>query len=293
MDHQDNPRGACGSRPRHLPPPVIGLTENPGPEGLTILREVNGAGGTILWRSFRTVATWAMTAGGYPPQGAEMLLAERRAQIAAAELADELIEPTHQLAEVLNPRNPPSGESIAAAAARIARWASNAGHHYTAVEFSQLASASDQRDPVYALDAARAAYEISEYSRAETWVHRAIGLARTVGEWKLYSEAHLLYGRMLQRRKDPEGAQRWVERALRRANRQGHVLLQAHALHDLFVIAAERRQWNRAERLAERALAVFPEGADGRARLLEDLSAFKLQSARGQRTGSPSQTGGR
>jgi tetratricopeptide (TPR) repeat protein len=262
----------------HIPPPVLGLTGFTGPEGQVILEEVEGDAGPLLWRTFRSVATWAETRNAdrgdvFPAT----LTSERRAWIEAIDLPGELSEPLTALASLLDTDSPTDDTAAGEAVGEIGKWATSAGFVRTGAEFHQLACSVRRSDPALALEAAKATRDLADYARAEVWLQRAIGLSRRVGEWRIYIQAHLAYGKLLRRRGNLPAARRWVERALRRANRQGLRLQQARAFHDLAAISMEMGQQDRAELYAERAFRAYPKGDPGLLRLIHDLAFLWME----------------
>jgi tetratricopeptide (TPR) repeat protein len=244
----------------HIPPPVLGLTGVTGPEGQVILEEVEGDAGPLLWRTFRSVATWAETRNAdrgdvFPAT----LTSERRAWIEAIDLPGELSEPLTVLASLLDTDSSTDDTAAGEAVGEIGKWATSAGFVRTGAEFHQLACSVRRSDPALALEAATATRDLADYARAEVWLQRAIGLSRRVGEWRIYIESHLAYSNMLRRRGNMPGARRFADRALRRARRQGLRGYQASALHDLFVIESECSNFDRAEVLAGQAFRTYPE----------------------------------
>ena len=262
----------------HIPPPVLGLTGLTGPEGQVILEEIAGDAGALLWRTFRTAANWSAVpadrrADAFPPA----VVAERRDWTETSDLSEELRRPLRTLADLLDADSGVGDAAAGEAAGEIGEWAISAGHRRTSAEFHQLACSIRPDDPALALAAAKVTRDLADYARAEVWLQRAVGLARREGDWHVYIRAHLAYGVLLRRRGNLPLARRWVERALRRANRQGLRLPQAKAFHDLFAIDLEMGRLDRAELFAERAFRAYPNGDPGLLRLVHDLAFLWME----------------
>jgi hypothetical protein len=82
----------------------------------------------------------------------------------------------------------------------------------------------------------RTARDLAQYSRAEAWFHRSVGLARQCRDWDTYVRAYLAHGTMMRRRGALPAARRSYLKALRRATRQGLSETRSMTLHDLFVL---------------------------------------------------------
>jgi hypothetical protein len=219
-------------RPR-IPPPVLGLTASKGPEGITILEEVPGELGVLLWRAFRRTATssWAQAhgAGGSP---LEPPAPRTPLDIGSVSMPAGLRDALTALYAGVRP-----GEQEGQAAAVIGRWAATEGYRRLSAEYLQLSACAQPFDPVLALDAAWATAALGDRSRAAVWFQRAAGLAGRLNEWRIYVSAHLGYGRMLREAGHLHAARSWTERALHRATRQGMRSYEERAREELTRLA--------------------------------------------------------
>jgi len=192
------------------------------PEGVAILQEVPTPLGVILWRTMRRVTTWA----DLPPDRRDTFFDEtaanrRRVAIATANPPPALVEPLLELALILARPSRIDGAQVARSAACVARWAEACGYDGTAAAFCEAAARASPADATRALGAGRTAWRQGEASVAEAWLQRAIGYSRRAKESDMYIRAHLICAEILAHRGDHEGAELYLARARRRAERVG------------------------------------------------------------------------
>ncbi|MBV9774616.1 MAG: hypothetical protein JO040_11735, partial [Gemmatimonadetes bacterium] len=120
----------------------------------------------------------------------------------------------------------------------------------------------------------RLARQLAEYPRAETWFRRAILLGRQSGDWESYSMAFMGLGNLYLQRGSLPSAQKAHLRAYRAARRKGLRNAQGLALHELFVIAAQRNQVKEAEELAGAAVKAYGSKHPKLPSLASDVSVF-------------------
>jgi tetratricopeptide (TPR) repeat protein len=254
--------------------------EGPGPEGLSILREVDGEMGLVVWKSLRSVLLWSES----PHQDRWNLFDEDAARRRESEILehlpgapDGLVDAVRDLLPVLARAHEVDAEFVGKACQRIASWAEGRTAPRTRLEFLQAAALACPAEPSYALAVGRAARDLTHYSRAEAWYQRALGLSRQVGEWEVYVRAYLSHGNMMLRRGAVPAARRSFLKGLRRSRRQGIRGVEGEALHDLCVL--EWRAGNRGLALdyGEQAVRVQGHQHAGLPRLAHDIAYLWLE----------------
>jgi tetratricopeptide (TPR) repeat protein len=237
-------------------PPLIHGRESM--EGGSVLLEAGGAWGVAAWQALRDVMLWAMT----PPEGRAGLFVADAAERRAAALRE--VDPDPVLAEGLAGllevlRDPGGAEPgrVAGACERVADWAEARGARATALAFLQARALVLPADGAAAYAVGIAARRAAEYGRAETWLRRAVMLARQQGDWQLYSLAFVGLGNLNLQRGNFPVARRLHLRARRTARRHGHRPTEGMALHDLFVIAKSTGQLAEADAFAASALRAY------------------------------------
>ncbi len=267
------------SRRWHVPPPLIrgGAVL----EGASLLQEVPGELGILLWQSLRTVTLWASSP---PSERSELFLpeAEERRAAALEEIGPEpeLREPLRAITEMLGRRAGVEPTAVGVTCTRVAQWALGKGVPATAFEFTQAAAMASPQDPKLALTVAHTARNGAEYSGAEVWYQRTVGLARQAGDWDTYARAYLGLGKMWLARGVYPAARKNLLKARRAAERKGlnHVL--GMALHDLFTVESESRRDGEAIANAQAALRAYGPGNPELGALAYDVAFYWLQHGR-------------
>jgi tetratricopeptide (TPR) repeat protein len=254
-----NPRAHTVARRWRIPPPLRGDVGFNGPEGMAVLEEIGGLLGSLVWGTLRSVTAWVETPvedrpGMFPEDAARRRMAEVLEASPPASIEGALTD----LAQLLEQPADVDPAAVGVACTRIARWADDRAYPYTAAQFFQVAANTCLTNPEYALAAARAARDLADYSRAEVWLQRAVGLSRQAARWDLYTKSFLSYGTMFRRRGNLPAARRAAERARRRAARHGLQHLQAAASHDLLVVASTSGKLDEAEAHARDAMRLYP-----------------------------------
>jgi tetratricopeptide (TPR) repeat protein len=225
---------------------------------MDILREVGSEAGVLLWQSYRNVMFWATAEPGeraalFSPEASRKRLAE----VAAARLPQELVEPLNVFAALLAAPEDTPGDAVAAACTAIGEWAEEEQHGATALAFTQAAALAMPRSAALALKVGQVARDRAEMARAETWFRHAIMISRQVGDWETYARAYIALGNMAIKRGSFPVAHRMHIKALRAARRKGLPALQGMAAHDLFVVATETGRHAQAEEYARAAFRAY------------------------------------
>jgi tetratricopeptide (TPR) repeat protein len=109
---------------------------------------------------------------------------------------------------------------------------------------------------------------------AEGWLNRAIVLARQVGDWDTYAAAYSGLGNVSLTRGNLPAAERYQQKALRIATKHGLPARAGAALHDIFVVAAEAEQVEKALVYAERAFCTYPIDHPALVALAHDTASY-------------------
>jgi tetratricopeptide (TPR) repeat protein len=270
-----------------IPPPPLRDGDAPGPEGLLVLDDIDGAFGVVLWKALRAVTLWSDSA---PADRMELFSAEDRDR-RLAEVETVLHGEDHParesletLARMMFPGEGEDGspsvmeeEEVGLACTRLAAWAEGLGKFRTQIEFLQAAALACPTNPRFALAVMRAARDLAQYSRAEAWFHRSVGLARQARDWDSYTRAYLAHGTMMRRRGALPAARRSYLKALRRASRQGLGEARSMALHDLFVLEEYAGNHEKAQGHAAEAADSYGAGHANLPDLAHDLAVAWLQ----------------
>lgn len=248
-------------------------------DGASILEESPGPLGLLLWQSERDVRLWAMSA----PAQREELFSRGAAHRTTAALRTaggrppELRAPMAALASMLEHPMDIAADAVMLACERIAEWAEGRGATSTALTFAQAAALTQPGSAPCAYRVGRLARRGGQPGRAEGWLNRAIVLARQARDWDTYAAAYSGLGNVNLSRGNLPAAERCQCKALRIATRHEIPARAGAALHDLFVVAAEAEQADRALQLAEIAFRTYPAAHQGRVALAHDVALLWME----------------
>lgn len=223
-------------------------------DGISILDEISGDLGLLLWRSARNVTLWAETpaeerATLFPGDAAR----SRAADLGHADVPQELRGPLSVLTELLARPGDVDLLRLVNACRRVAVWAEQRGELATALEFSQAAALAAPESASLAYAVGRLARRRAEYDRAESWYTRAAVQGRQSSDWRSYALAFSGMGNLHMQRGNYPAARRAHLRSLHAAERKGLVDVVGVAYHDLFLTAVETGAGNEADELAANA----------------------------------------
>ncbi|TVP47478.1 MAG: hypothetical protein EA350_05050 [Gemmatimonadales bacterium] len=245
-----------------------------------MLHDLDGDFGVVVWKMLRSVLLWAETSPSdrgslFSPDAGQ----RRRAELLAATHGENhpLLEPMESLLRMMDPDTIPDPDEVGVACLRIAGWADENEFPRTAIEFRQAAALSCPSNPRFALSVMRTARDLAQYSRAEAWFHRSVGLARQCRDWDTYVRAYLAHGTMMRRRGALPAARRSYLKALRRATRQGLSEVRSMTLHDLFVLEEYASNRDAADRYAGLAADSYGPGHRSLPTLAHDVAVAWLQ----------------
>jgi tetratricopeptide (TPR) repeat protein len=238
-----------------LPPAV---TREPGEtlEGMHVLSELPPAPAHALWTALRDVTLWAST----PDERRPALFtpaAEARRRPEPGEPLDPALEvPLATLATVVSHAAQASAPVVSLACLDVSKWARAQGAMGTAVSFAQAAALASPDDAQPALAVGRLALQWGRPARAETWLRRAVGLARRARDWESYGSACVSLGEIHLASERLDGAAKYWWLAARVARRQQLRYVRAEAMHGLMRVSMATGDLQTAEpyaRAAQRA----------------------------------------
>lgn len=266
------PRRRNGPRRWCIPPAILREPEET-LEGSHVLEEVPGELGLLLWSSLRDVTLWASV----PPERREGLFgpaaAERRLEALRTSGADAPVEVAlTTLAAVVATPATTSAEVVTLVCVEVSRWAREQGAWGTSIAFAQAAALASPEDSAAAYTVGRLAILWGRPARAETWLRRAVGLARRNRDWESYARAHVGLGEIYAGREARSAARRYYTQAIRAARRHGLLPVRGTALHGLFLLAVEAGELDEAERTAKAAMRAYGRGHPRLAELLHEVA---------------------
>ncbi len=194
--------------------------------GVGILQEHDAAAGILLWQCYRDVTLWADTPEAARPglfqPGTDAARAAllRRSRLSAAPLCALEV-----LVAVPNGEAPEEG-CVAIACSDVAAWAAAIGAASTAIGFAQAAAFVLPQDARLALEVGRLAAQFRRNVVADTWLRRAISLARRARDKVTYAGA-LLEHAWVRLQLTPGDGPIAFQRAIRAARRSGRSEIRA------------------------------------------------------------------
>lgn len=237
------------SRPSYLAAPPL-LSESEPFEGAALLREHPGALGAVLWKSLRDLSAWT---DATPEERASLFPAAaadaRAAEVAGAAAEPELWGPLLVVERLLAQPAQVDYRRLVHACRAVARWGERRGFSAVQLAFAQAAARLAPEHPQLAYAVGRLARDQGEYARAESWLRRAIRLARAT-DWHTYALAYLSLGTLYQQLGNLPAARAVTLRGYRTSVRRRVRALQGVALHNLFTIATEMLDFERAQQYA-------------------------------------------
>ena len=269
---QPPPPGRAG-RPYVVPPALLRSGEPF--DGHHVVDEVRSPLGVLLWEGVRDVVLWAATApASRPSLFASRAYRERVAALHSLELDQHVRGMMMLLAGVLDPETQPDRQAVARTCRKLAFWAEERLLPRTSIWYAQAAALTAPESAEHAYTAGLLCRRNTEYTRAETWYRRAIGLARRRRDAQVYARAYMGLGDLFMQRGEYGRARLALERALNTARRAGMRTLRAEALHDLFAVAVETNQVTEAEGFARKAFRAYPRNHANLPKFAHDVAVF-------------------
>jgi hypothetical protein len=203
-------------------PAAVTRDAGEGLEGDRILSEFPGELGVLLWRTARDVVLWAGTpapkrAGLFSPEAS----GRRMARLLDMELPEGLPAFLDTLASQLSTPEKGDAEILTWCCRHVARWAAGRGCAGTATFYVQAAALCSPGDAAPALETGRLALADGQRPRGESWLRRAVALARRARQWDAYAAAHVELGKLYEQSGDGDRAGRYYRRAWATGRRYG------------------------------------------------------------------------
>lgn len=227
-------------------------------EGAGILAELPSAPGGLLFTAYRSLMAWALAPAAeraelFAPAAAAEMRGALRCTPADAELRDAL----DGVCDLVDHPVEARPRRVSELSLRIAGWAEEFGAPETAFRFVQAAGLCAPADAILAHRAARMARQRGMWALAELWFRHSISLSRRSRDWEAHATAYLGLGNTYYRHGRFSAAQREHRKALRVSSRHGLRALRGAALHNLFLVAVEVGEPERAESHAEAAFEAY------------------------------------
>jgi tetratricopeptide (TPR) repeat protein len=246
-------------------------------EGDSILHETPGDLGLLLWGTARDVALWGTT----PQKRRGALFSDgtgdgRFALLAGTEIPSTVSASVDTLHGMLAVPGRADAEIVSLCCLEVAAWARAAGLPHTAVAFAQAGAMAAPRFGDAALCVGVHARAAGQDARSETWLRRAVAVARREGNRVAYASALVELGAVYEARGETARAERFYRFAFRAACRHSARTARMRAAHGLFRLALRQGDYTTAAQFAWSALHAFEPDAEqaAAADLLMDLARF-------------------
>jgi tetratricopeptide (TPR) repeat protein len=242
-------------------------------DGAGVLDELPTAVGLVLWQSLRDVTLWA----SLPDEARPALFTPQAARVRLTELLASGAEPALEvslttLAALVGSPETANPEIVSLVCIQVSRWAEERGAFAAAMGYAQAAAEVLPLDASPALAAGTLALRWRRSARAETWLRRAIGLARRRRQWEPYAQAYVELGGLYARRGQAVLAQRFFVQGLRASRRHGLIAVRGSSLHGLLMLAVEAGALDEAERYARGAMRAYGRGHPRLPELVHDVA---------------------
>lgn len=246
----------------------------------------------VLWQTIRHVRDWLGASANERrklfPTPLRPSSEERRK--VAARLAPELDQAWETFDRMLRLPTTATPIEVGVACRQVAEWASGQSYGETAVQYVEAAATADLDSAQAAIAAGRVCRDVGEFTRAELWFKRGIGLARTHDEGVEYIRGHLGYGLLLMHTGRHAKARMLFNTAASRAMKHGFEWLAAEAQHDLFRFTTIHGDYPAAEEHAKLALQWYPKSNERVPYLAADVAFYPYFPEEGQARGSHSRS---
>jgi tetratricopeptide (TPR) repeat protein len=211
--------------------------------------------------------------------------AERRAeQLRGAGVGDGMVRAALEiLAGVVADPGRARARAVALACRRLSAWAGERGRLATQFYFAAAAGLCAPHDARHAYQAGRLARDLAKWDAAETWLEFAVAAAKRGRDRETQTVAVLGLGNTFYRQGFYRRAEESQTAALALARKHGLTQLEAGALHNLFITAAETRDPDRAEERARLALHAYGPEHRNLPSLAHDVALFWLSSGQASR----------
>ena len=273
MPRREPPPPGRAGRPYVVPPALLRSGEPF--DGHHVVDEVRSPLGVLLWEGVRDVVLWAATApANRPGLFSSRAYRERVAALHSLELDHDVRGMMVLLSGVLDSETQPDRQAVARTCRKLAFWAEERLLPRTSIWYAQAAALAAPESAEHAYTVGLLCRRNTEYTRAETWYRRAIGLARRRRDARVYAQAYLELGDLFMQRGDYGRAKLTFERSLNTARRAGLRVIRARSLHSLFALAVETNQAAGAEAYARMASRAYPRNHAHLPKLAHDVAIF-------------------
>jgi tetratricopeptide (TPR) repeat protein len=247
-------------------------------EASQVLTEFPTPVGAVLWQSVRDVTLWAET----PFRDRAWLFGDEAAARRLNDLLASGAEPALEvslttLAALVGAPGSANPDIVALVCQQVSQWAEARGAWGTAMAYAQAGALATPLEPEAALFAGGLALRWRRSARAETWLRRAIGLARRLRNWGAYAQAYVYMGIIYERRGQVKPAHRYFGQGLRAARRHSLSMVRGAAFHGLLRLALEEGKLEEAERFARGAMRAFGRGNPRLPELVHDVAYLQVQ----------------
>jgi hypothetical protein len=266
-----NPRPAR----RWCVPPAILREAGETLEGVHILTEFPSHLGLLLFVSARDVTLWSSVPGGARADVFAPAAAQRRRHLhRCAAPPPELAQPMGVLESLVARPADSDPAELAAACLAVSDWAGGEGGAATALTFAQAGATASPRDPAPALRAGTLALRQGKDFRGESWLRRAVGLARHGIDRRAYGEAQVQLGGLYLGRGDLPAAEKAFMAGVRAGQRCAAAEVRAGGYHGLFQVSIARGDEVGAERFARLAVRIRGREHEGYRALAHGLASL-------------------
>jgi tetratricopeptide (TPR) repeat protein len=261
-------------RPSFLTAPLI--TGEESVEGASLLTEVSGPIGVLLWGTYRDTMAWLKTAPKKRPAlFADGSWRERRLAIDQLSHVDEKVRAALlKLAGLSSDEGPANSEQVACASLALAAWADEHNLLATRLAFTQLAALAIPTNPKLTLETGKLARELALYPKAESWLRKAIRVARRTKDWDTYIWSYIALAVLYMRLGNHPASQALTERVLRTAKHHRLKGMEGLAYHQFFILEAQSKHPREAYGYAHQALAAYGNSHPRLTALAHDVARF-------------------
>ncbi len=167
-------------------------------------------------------------------------------------------------------------DQVSLACLAVSDWAIDAGHEHTALAYAEAAALAWPANARYAWVAGRMMRSHGRMKEAERWLRRAHRVAVWTDDWETQARSLNSLGTLSYAAGNLQKADVRLDRALVVARRRGLRTLEGEILHDLFVIAFMRRDFELAETYGGMAFEMYQPGHHRLAPLAYDVAYLWL-----------------
>lgn len=243
-------------------------------QGSSMIEELPMRVAVLLWEVHQELHRWALATRAARAKTLRVGAgAKRRQEIAALGRVDPLLREGLEVAATV--LEDPAGADpvrVSRACEWIAAWAEERKAPFTRFWFTMHAAACAQFDATLYYRAACIARDAAWWDAAEVNFQCAIGVAKKCRNRQAQVTATLGLGNMYMRQGDYSSAQVHQQSALRLARHCNLPELEGRALHDLFVVLAQLKEYRKAEEAALHSLRAYGPGHHLLAMLAHDVA---------------------